>query len=120
MDRARIIEHKGMEIVFLDFSNCPLEEAMGVITSGKPLIRNRPEKSVFTLTYTEGGKFDSEIISALKEFTKGNEPYVKAAAVVGITGLQKIVLDTVSFFSKREFATFDDLEEAKDYLITHA
>ena len=27
MNRARIIEHKGMEIVFLDFSNCPVEEA---------------------------------------------------------------------------------------------
>ena len=119
MSRARVIEHKGIRIVYLDFSNCPIEEAHDVITAAKPLIRSQPEKSVYTLTYTDGGKFDSEIIGALKEFTKGNEPYVKAAAVVGITGLQKIVLDAVAFFSNREFATFDDIEEAKEYLITH-
>ena len=42
---------------------------------------------------------------------------MKAAAVVGIKGLQKIVLDSVSFFSDREFATFDNMDEAKEYLI---
>ena len=120
MDRARLIEHKGVKIVFLDFSNCPIEEAQGVIAAATPLIRGGAEKSVLTMTYTEGGKFDSDIISSLKEFTKGNEPYVKAAAVVGITGLQKIVLDAVSFFSNREFATFDNMEKAKEYLIMHA
>ena len=120
MDRARFIDYKGTRIFFIDFSNCPIEEAQGVILAAKPLIRGESEKSVLTLTYTDGGKFDSDIISSLKEFTKGNEPYVKAAAVVGITGLQKIVLDAVSFFSNREFATFDDMEKAKEYLITYA
>ncbi|MGD8352845.1 MAG: hypothetical protein PVJ01_01665 [Pseudomonadota bacterium] len=120
MDRARFIEHNGVRIVYLDFSDCTTEEAKEVIDEAKPLIRKEPLKSVLTLTYTDGGRFDGEVISALKEFTKGNEPYVKAAAVVGITGLQKIVLDAVSFFSSRGFATFDEAEKAKDYLITFA
>lgn len=120
MNRAKLIDHKGFRIVYIDFSNCPIEEAHGVVAAAKPLIRSQPEKSVLTLTYTDGGKFDSEIIGTLKEFTKGNEPYVKAAAVVGITGLQKIVLDAITFFSKREFATFDNMEKAKDYLIGFA
>ena len=118
MSRARFIEHKGVRIFYIDFSHCPVEEAMDVINDAKPLIRNEPEKSVLTLTYTDGGKFDSEIIATLKEFTRGNEPFVKAAAVVGIKGLQKIVLDAVSFFSNREFATFDDMEKAKEAVIT--
>ena len=120
MERARFIEHKGVQIFFIDFSNCPIEEAHEVIKASLPQIRGNPEKTVLTMTYTDGGRFDSEIISSLKEFTRGNEPYVKAAAVVGVTGLQKVVLDAVSFFSKREFATFDDMEKAKEYLITHA
>ena len=120
MERARFIEHRGVRIFYIDFSHCPIEEAQDVIAAAQPLIRGEAEKSVLTLTYTDGGRFDSDIIASLKEFTKGNEPYVKAAAVVGITGLQKIVLDAVSFFSNREFATFDDMEKAKEYLITHA
>ena len=117
MERAKFIEHKGVQIFFIDFSNCPIEEAHEVIKASLPQIRGNPEKSVLTMTYTDGGKFDSEIISSLKEFTNGNEPYVKAAAVVGIKGLQKIVLDSVSYFSDREFATFDNMDEAKEYLI---
>jgi hypothetical protein len=117
MERAKFIEHKGIKIFLIDFSNCPIEEALDVIKVAQPQIRGNPEKSVLTMTYTDGGKFDSELISSLKEFTQGNEPYVKAAAVVGIKGLQKIVLDSVSFFSDREFATFDDMEKAKEYLI---
>jgi len=120
MERAKFIDHKGIKIFFIDFSNCPIEEALDVIKAARPQIRGNPEKSVLTMTYTDGGKFDSKLISSLKEFTKGNEPYVKAAAVVGIKGLQKIVLDSISFFSDREFATFDDMDEAKEYLITHA
>jgi hypothetical protein len=116
MERAKFIEHKGVQILFIDFSSCPIEEAHDVIKAARSMIRGNPEKSVLTLTYTDKGKYDSELITSLKELTKGNKPYVKAAAVVGIKGLQKIVLDAVTFFSNREFATFDDLEEAKEYL----
>ena len=119
MERAKYITYEDVEIFFIDFSSCPIEEALKVIQAAEPQIRSKPEKSVLTLTYTDGGKFDSRVIGSLKEFTKGNEPYVKAAAVVGIKGLQKIVLDAVSLFSNREFATFDDMDAAKEYLASH-
>jgi len=120
VERARFESHRGTEIFFIDFSGCSAAEVQEVIRSAEPLIHSRPESSVLTLTYTDGGRFDGKVVNSLKEFTRGNEPYVKAAAVVGIRGLQKIVLDAVSFFSKREFATFDDIEEAKSYLAAHA
>jgi hypothetical protein len=120
MERAKFIEYKGVPILYMDVSNCTIEEAHEVIREATPMIRKKPEKTVLTLTYTEGSRFDSEVINALKEFTKGNEPYVKAAAVVGVKGLQKVILDAVSLFSSREFATFDDIEEAKEYLVNHA
>jgi hypothetical protein len=37
----------------------------------------------------------------------------------GIKGLQKIIMDAVSMFSKREFGIFDDVDEAKRYLLKH-
>ena len=120
MERARFISHHGIRILQLDGSGCSIEEAQELIESAIPLIRGEPKGTVLTLTTTDGGKFDSQVIKALKEFTKGNKPYVKAAAIVGITGIQRVVLDTVSIFSNREFATFDNLDVAKDYLVSHA
>jgi hypothetical protein len=119
MERSRFIDHKGVQICLLDFSGAAIEEVLSTIESGARLIRSQPGKTVLSLTFTDGAKFDTAVIKGMKDLTKGNEPYVRAAAVVGVKGLQKIVLDAASLFSNREFATFDDLESAKEYLITH-
>jgi len=118
--RVRFIKYKNHQILLLDFSYCDPDEALAVIEEGARIIRSSPGKSVLTLTKTEGGRFDSNVIKALKEYTKGNEPYVRAAAIVGIKGLQRIALDAVSLFSKREFSVFGDEEQAKEYLIKKA
>jgi len=65
--------------------------------------------------HRRGGKFDNEVISKLKELTKGNEPYVRKAAVVGMSRLYKVVL--MAMLSNREFHIFDTTEEAKDFLV---
>jgi len=49
--------------------------------------------------------------------TSDNEPNIKKSVIVGISGLQRMVLQTVSAYSRREFKLFDDLDQPKDYLI---
>jgi hypothetical protein len=115
--RVRFIEYKNQQILELDLSYCNPEEVLAVIREGADVIRSRPERSLLTLTKTEGASFDSSVIKAMKEFTKGNEPYVRAAAIVGVKGLQKVVLDAVSLFSKREFGVYGKEDQAKEYLI---
>ena len=117
MNRVRFIEHKNQKILLLDFTQCKTDEVLEVIREGERIIRAHPGKSLLTLTKTEGATFDTDVIKAMKEFANGNEPYVRAAAIVGIKGLQKIILDAVSLFSKREFGVFDDEEKAREYLI---
>jgi hypothetical protein len=46
-----------------------------------------------------------------------SSPYVKKAAVVGITGSTRLVLDLVNRFSKKPILAFDDLETAKNWLV---
>jgi hypothetical protein len=41
---------------------------------------------------------------------------VKVAAMIGMTGLHKVGLSTVSKFSSRRFNMFDALEEARNFL----
>ena len=112
MERSRFIDHKGKQIFVLDCSGCTTDQIREIIKECGRVVQAQPEKSVLTMTIAGGGKFDNEIISELKELTKGNEPYVKKAAVVGMTGLYKVVLMAVSMFSNREFHLFDTAEEA--------
>jgi len=116
MDKARFVQHKGKEIFILDCSGCKPAEVHQIIDECARQVRCRPPKSVRTLTIAGGGKFDNETITRLKELTKGNEPHVHRAALVGITGLYKVVVTAISMFSKREFHLFDTMEEALDFL----
>lgn len=116
MERAQFVQHKGKEIFVLDCSDCKPADAHPIIDECARQVRSRPPKSVRTLTIASGGTFDNEIISKLKDLTKGNEPHVHKAALVGITGLYKVVVSAISMFSKREFHLFDTMEEALDFL----
>jgi len=117
MERSRFIQHKGKEIYVLDCSDCDPNEIVGIIDECARQVRSRPEQSVRTLTIAGGGRFDNNVLQKLKDLTQGNAPYVERAAVVGITGLYKVVMNTIKMFSKREFHLFDSVDEAKDFLV---
>ena len=118
MERSKFIHHNGREIYLLDCSDCTPAEIVQIIDECARNVRARPEKSVRTLTIAGGGKFDNEVIHKLKELTSGNAPYVERAALVGITGLYKVVVNTLKMFTKREFHLFDTVDEAKAFLAT--
>jgi hypothetical protein len=101
----------------MDCSNCLPSDVLGIIDECARVVQSQPRKSVRTLIIAGGGRFELETISRLKNLAKDNEPFVLKSAVVGITGLQQVVIMTVSKFSKREFNLFDTVEEAKDFLV---
>lgn len=107
----------GKEIFELNFSYEDISEAVPLIEECARQIRQRPENSVLTLTTVAEGKFNTELVEKLKGLTKGNGPYVRRAAVVGITGVYKIVMTAVNIFSKREFKLCESKEEAIQYLL---
>ena len=116
MERASFITHKGRQLYLMDCSHATVEEMNQVIAACELDVRSQPENSVFTLIIAGGSFFSSETISSLKELARGNAPYVKASAIVGVAGLHKVVLNAVAMFSKRRFYLFDTLDEAMDFL----
>jgi hypothetical protein len=119
MERIKFIRHNGKEILFLDFSNCDVEELLKAVSASRKIIASRPGNSLLTLTDVTNARFNPEVSQKMKEYAAHNKPYVKASALVGIVGLKKIILDGVMLFSKRKFHTFDTVEQAKDWLATN-
>ncbi len=87
MERARFVTHKGKQIFKMDCKNASLEEMNQVIEECIRQVDNHPEKSVLTLTIAGGSSFGGETISRLKDLARDNTPFVKAGAIVGVTGL---------------------------------
>lgn len=120
MERARFVEHKGKRIFRMDCTGASLEEMNGVIEECIRQVRCQPEKSVLTLTIAGGTAFSGETINKLKELARDNTPYVRAGAIVGITGLYKVVFSAVAMFSKRRFYLFDQVDQAMAFLADYS
>ena len=115
MEKAQFIEHKGKKIFVLDFSACKPSEMLSLIDECARQVRSQPKKSVYSITIATGAKFDFDVVDKLKLLTRENEPYVIKSAVVGMSGLQQVVLMIVSSFSSRTFELFDTVEYAKEF-----
>lgn len=117
MERVHFIPYQQVKILLIDVSNMAAgKDFEAVINQAKYEIRTQPKESVLTLFDATGTFYDPESIQILKDFTKSNKPYVKASAVVGITGLKKIALETISRFSGRTFQACNTREEALAWL----
>lgn len=119
MGECNFVNHRGKQILVLDCSKCQPGDYDPIIKECAMLVQAQPMKSVRTVTVAGDGRFDTDTLKKLQELTKDNEPFVVASAVVGLTGLQRIVLNAVSAFSGRTFHQFDTLDQALDFLADH-
>lgn len=119
MADAGFITHKDKQIYYIDFTGAGVEELKQVITKAKASICQQPECSLLTITNVTGVDILPEISNQLKAFANHNKPYVKAGAVLGVTGLKKITYNAVLIFTgRRNLHLFDDMQSAKDWLVT--
>lgn len=119
MERAKFVDYKGKQIFVLDCRDASFEEMSQIVEECILQVRQQPEKSALTLTIAGGNAFSGETLAKVKEMARNNTPYVKAAAIVGVSGLHKVVFNAVAMFSKREFYLFDSVDEAMDFLVDY-
>jgi len=117
MREAQFITKMEMQICYVNFSEMKTkEEIFDLIESSKKVIRSQSPKSVFALTNMTNMYFNTEVYNAVTQYAKGNEPYVRASAVVGLNGLMQIFYNSFLKFSNRDVKAFRTEDEAVLYL----
>jgi len=117
MGSVNFIEHKGIEILRIDISHCEMEEIVPLVNSAKKLIAGRPLNSVLTLTNVKDARYTPALERTMKDFVVHNKPFVKAATVVGVEGIRKLLFEAVIKFSGRALHLAENEESAKEWLI---
>jgi hypothetical protein len=116
--RTRFIDHRGTPILFYDFAGiADVDEGLRVVQAAVPRILGQPPKSVRTLVTVRDSTFDTRVARAVQHLATHNKPFVLASAIVGLSGLQRVIRSAVMRVTGRKFATFDDVETAKDWLV---
>ena len=116
MERVQFIEHKGKKLLHLNFAELAAPDVLAVIEQARSVIGKQLPQSVYTLTDVTNTSFNSKVSEAMKEFVIHNKPFVKAAGVVGVTGLKQVIYNAVMKLSGRKLTAFDTMAEAKDWL----
>jgi hypothetical protein len=118
-ERVKFIKHGGRDILFLNFVDCSANDVLRTIDEAKQVIGKQPEGSLLTLTDVTNARFNEVVTERMKDFTTHNKRYVKAAAIIGLSGIKKIIFEAVMMFSRRKIHIFDNIIEAKDWLVTN-
>jgi hypothetical protein len=72
---------------------------------------------VLTLTDASDIKVSTLVNQRVSEFMTANKPYVRAAAVIGVSGLASAVLATLRIVTGRQIASFGGREAALRWLV---
>ncbi len=118
--RAVFIEWEGRRILCCDYAGlADPAEAVDAFDQVRRAVAGEPPGTVLTLSDVRASRLDRSMQRKLMELTLHNREFVRAAAVVGLSPLQRRELDDVQRVSGRTFALFDTLEEARDWLAAH-
>ncbi len=114
----RFVTYKGKQIGIVDFGYTTPAEAIAVMVEAQAQIRKMPPKSALILTDGTHAVYSRESAAALKDFAKGNTPYVKASAVVGVEGVLFILMHAVIKVTGRHYHLCKTRTEAMEWLIS--
>lgn len=106
------------QVLLLDLSGfSSASESLSFISDARDVIHAQPQHSLHILVDVTGSKFNTEVVETLKEFANNNRPFVIASAVVGVSGLQRIIMDGVLAFTGRtNLKAFSDRSVAFEWL----
>jgi len=80
------------------------------------VVMAEPHNSVRILNDVRNSIGSLEVVKHLQLSAERSSPFTLKAAVVGVAGSTRLVLDLVNRFSKKPILAFDDIEAAKNWL----
>jgi len=114
MFEPKFIDHRGVRILRLEFSNLSSPELVAAGGQARRIIAAEPLRSVRTLTLMSS-RLTAEAADVLKQCALANRPYVRAAAVVA-TSFWKVIGADVQMRGREDVELFDDEASALDWL----
>ena len=111
------ILHKGKRIIYAEMAGKSTEETLDAMVRAKSEIRKESPVSVLALINVRGGKISTEINQAFKDLAKDTDANMKMIAVIGLEGLQTIMLNGILMFTRtKKVAVKNSKDEALDFL----
>jgi hypothetical protein len=117
-DRIHFFEHKGKQILLLDFSHATAQQMQLLLEHIRITVAQHARESLVTLADFTGAEVDRTVATRLKEVLTLDRPFVRKTAWVGTEEIPKALMESFHIFSQRQIVTFKTREEAMEWLVT--
>ena len=109
----------GKRILYCNFNEFHKDVvALGAeIDAVDELILREPADSVLLLVDLRDTVTSSAVVDLFKKSSAKTKGYVRKQAIIGISGIQKMLAQAVAWFSRETFVLFDTPEAAREWLV---
>jgi hypothetical protein len=111
----RFIDQDGRRLLLLDLAHASPAEKAEAMRSAAELIAAEPPGSVLLLIDVTGAGLSDDVEEAVREFAERTAAHVRARALVGASGLKRLLYARLQA-ARGGQALFDDLEVARAWL----
>jgi hypothetical protein len=119
--KSKWINHRGTQVFLADFSGFRSDVGgfRAEVEAAGDAIAQEPVGSVLMLVDLRQTDLSREVVAVIKDCGPRMSPHLrKGAVVMRWTGFTKVILESLTRLVGRSPKPFDDLEDAKDWLIT--
>ncbi|MFP4090761.1 MAG: hypothetical protein ACLFUB_02435 [Cyclobacteriaceae bacterium] len=110
------IVYKGVRIVYTNVEGCSGDTAIPVFEKVQKIAATYPDKRMLSLVNAKNTRFNSQLISTIKETVQKNNPKVRATAVCGLSALTTLMVNSIISVTGRKMKLFDTPEQGKEWL----
>ncbi len=115
--RQKWTKYKGKEILYEDYSNLTGKEIAKRVPIFSHLELQMEKKDMLLIIDLSNSFANDGAVKAFTEAGKQTEDLFSKTAVLGITGVKKILLNVVNKLTNVNAKPFSKIEDAKEYLI---
>jgi hypothetical protein len=114
--KSKPIDYKGLQIFYADYSDYGRD--LGALRAEVDAFDAMVEQhqNALVLVDIRNTVTSSEVVSLMKESTARTKGHVARTAVVGVSGIQRVLAQAVARFAREPLMLFHDVDAAKEWL----
>ncbi len=123
MDRVKVVDHKGKKVLLIDYSGLRAKDPEDKKTVFECIkearrITDAAGSAMSFLSDVTDAQSDQEVVDALREFAiyTASSGKVEKECVVGVAGVQKLLVNMINLMSKSKLVVLDTREQGMEYL----
>ena len=111
--------YKGKRFIYCDFTDFGIDaDALQVeIEAADRQICLQPENTVLALADLRNTVASRKVVDLFKHSASATRRHVRKQAVVGVTGIKRLLAEAVARFSSQPMVLFDTVDEAQEWLV---